>query len=43
MKQVVGVYTGSTEKLAVYPGMGHECPGVHKEKMIEWVAKYLLK
>jgi cephalosporin-C deacetylase len=29
------------KELAMYPGMGHECPSVHREKMIEWVAKYL--
>jgi len=29
------------KELSVYPGMGHECLSVHKEKMIEWVAKYL--
>ncbi|MEM2088126.1 MAG: acetylxylan esterase [Thermoproteota archaeon] len=30
------------KELAIYPGMGHECLGVHREKMIEWVAEYLL-
>ena len=31
------------KELAVYPGMGHESHGVHREKKIEWVDKYLLQ
>ncbi|MBO3840337.1 MAG: acetylxylan esterase [Thermoproteota archaeon] len=32
-----------TKELAIYPGMGHECLSVHREKMIEWVSKHLLQ
>jgi cephalosporin-C deacetylase len=31
------------KELAIYPGMGHECLNVHREKKVEWVSKYLLQ
>jgi len=37
-------HVASREKeLAIYYGMGHESINVHREKMVEWVAKYLLQ
>jgi len=37
-------HIASREKeLAIYYGMGHESINVHREKMVEWVAKYLLQ